>query len=72
MYLQSYGLTPRESEVVSCLFRGLSAKEVGAEFEISTHTVHDHIKSIYRKVGVQSRGELIARLAPGLGFLPSS
>src|SRR5690606_37953689 len=42
IYLSSYGLTPREIEVVSNLLRGLSAKEIAAEFDISTHTIRDH------------------------------
>ena len=60
--LESYGLTERESEVVPLLARGLSTKEIAAEMCISRHTVNDHIKVIFTKCGVTSRGELVARL----------
>ncbi|MGD9526055.1 MAG: LuxR C-terminal-related transcriptional regulator [Pseudonocardia sp.] len=60
--LESYGLTQRESEVVPLLARGLSTKEIAAEMCISRHTVNDHIKTIFSKCGVTSRGELVARL----------
>jgi DNA-binding CsgD family transcriptional regulator len=60
--LESYGLTQRESEVVPLLARGLSTKEIAAEMCISRHTVNDHIKVIFAKCGVTSRGELVARL----------
>jgi DNA-binding CsgD family transcriptional regulator len=62
LLLRAFEFTVRESQVVSRLVRGLSAKELAAEFAISTHTAHDHIKAIYRKAGVRSRGELLARL----------
>jgi DNA-binding CsgD family transcriptional regulator len=60
--LESYGLTQRESEVVPLLARGLSTKEIATEMCISRHTVNDHIKTIFSKCGVTSRGELVARL----------
>jgi DNA-binding NarL/FixJ family response regulator len=60
--LESYGLTQRESEVVPLLARGLSTKEIATEMRISHHTVNDHIKVIFSKCGVTSRGELVARL----------
>ncbi len=60
--LESYGLTQRESEVVPLLARGLATKEIAAELCISRYTVGDHIKTIYAKCDVTSRGELIARL----------
>jgi DNA-binding CsgD family transcriptional regulator len=60
--LESYGLTPRESEIVPLLARGLSTKDVAAELCISRHTVNDHMKLIFAKCGVSSRGELVAKL----------
>lgn len=60
--LDSYGLTHRETDVVILLARGLSAKEIAAELALSPHTVRGHIKAIYEKAGVNSRGELVAAL----------
>ncbi len=60
--LESYGLTERETDVVLLLARGLSLKEIAHEVSLSVHTIRDHVKSIYDKAGVNSRGELVAAL----------
>ena len=36
---------------------GLSEREIGRELFLSFNTVHSHVKSIYRKLGVSSRAE---------------
>ncbi len=60
--LDSYGLTHRETDIVLALARGLSAKEIAAELALSPHTVRDHVKVVYEKTGVNSRGELVANI----------
>ncbi|MBI5625949.1 MAG: response regulator transcription factor [Nitrosomonadales bacterium] len=50
-------LTPREREVLVQLTRGINIAEIGAEMNISRHTVGDHVKSIYRKLNITSRAE---------------
>ena len=60
--LDSFGLTQRESDIVLALCRGLATKEIATELAISVHTVRDHLKAIFDKSGVNSRGELVARL----------
>jgi len=60
--LESYELTPRESDIVPLLARGLSTKQIAAELCISRHTVGDHIKVIFEKCNVASRGELVAKV----------
>jgi DNA-binding NarL/FixJ family response regulator len=60
--LESYGLTEREVEIVTLLARGLRTKDIAAELTLSSHTVRDHIKTIFDKTDVSSRGELVARL----------
>lgn len=51
-------LTDREREVLSLVGRGLRAREVADQLQISSHTVRDHLKSIYRKLDVSSRAEV--------------
>ena len=60
--LASYGLSDRETDVVLALCRGLATKEIAAELGISSHTVRDHLKVIFTKTGINSRGKLVARL----------
>lgn len=59
----AYGLTGREQDVIRGVFAGHSTKEISARLHISTYTVQDHLKSIFAKVGVTSRGELAHHLA---------
>jgi DNA-binding CsgD family transcriptional regulator len=57
-----YRLTDREQEVLKYLSRGMSTVEMGQHLGISVHTVRDHIKALFGKVGVRSRAELLARI----------
>ena len=61
----AYGLTAREKDITARLLRGQSAKRIADECRISPHTVRDHCKAIFDKVGVSSRGELAATLFRG-------
>lgn len=54
-------LSPREIELLQLLARGYSNKAAAAEFGISPHTIGDHVKSIYRKLRVTSRGEAMVQ-----------
>jgi DNA-binding CsgD family transcriptional regulator len=60
--IEAYGLSPRERDVVRAIARGSSTPDIAAELFLSPHTVRDYIKSVFEKVGVSSRGELIAKL----------
>jgi DNA-binding NarL/FixJ family response regulator len=60
--VEAYRLTPREQEITRAVARGLSNPEIAAELFLSAHTVRDHLKAIFAKVGVASRGELVATL----------
>jgi LuxR family maltose regulon positive regulatory protein len=53
-------LTARETEVVRLLLRGWSDKAISQELVISIATVRKHLKNIYGKLGVHSRGEAVA------------
>jgi len=63
LLLSAYGLTPREQEVCLELMAGSSSAAIAGRLFISPYTVHDHLKAIFGKVGVGSRGELVARLS---------
>lgn len=54
-------LTPREQDVLERLVEGKSVREISDEIERSQHTVHDYVKSLHRKLGANSRGELVAK-----------
>lgn len=53
-------LTPREQEVVNVASRRGGISPVAAELLISTHTVRNHLKSVYKKLGVHSLAQLLA------------
>lgn len=61
----AYGLTSRERDICREVMAGHSTVEIADRLVISSYTVQDHLKSIFAKVGVRSRGELVARLRPG-------
>jgi DNA-binding CsgD family transcriptional regulator len=50
-------LTRREKEIISELAQGLYYKEIAGKTFISTETVKQHLKNIYRKMGVRNRME---------------
>ncbi|MEM9372825.1 MAG: helix-turn-helix transcriptional regulator [Planctomycetota bacterium] len=54
-------LTDREQDVLDRLTLGRSVREIAEDLERSPHTVHDHVKSLHRKLSASSRGELVAR-----------
>lgn len=54
-------LTTRESEIAALLREGLANKEIALRLGIATRTVKNHLQHVYEKLGVHSRGELVAR-----------
>lgn len=59
------GLTPREREILGYLGRGHGIAFVAATLVISESTVRTHVKSIYKKLGVNGREELLAKVDEG-------
>ncbi len=54
-------LTQREEEILILLSRGFVSKEIAGKLGVSYETVRDHLKHIYEKLHVHSRGEAVAR-----------
>ena len=63
LFCRVYELSQRERELVSLLAAGLDTRELARRLFISRHTVQDHLKSVFAKVGIHSRRELLARLS---------
>ena len=61
----AYELSAREHEIVALLMAGLDTTSLTQTLFISRHTVQDHMKSIFSKVDVRSRRELVAKLTTG-------
>lgn len=53
-------LSPRERQTLARLLKGSSEGDVAEELRLSPRTVHDYVESLHRKLGVRSRGELLA------------
>lgn len=65
----AHQLSPRESDVTLLVARGLSTSEIGRSLRITEHTVQDHLKAVFDKFGVHSRGQLLAAIFGG-HYLP--
>lgn len=50
-------LSCRERQILQLVSKGYAHKTIAREINISVYTVNDHLKSIYRKMGVRSKGE---------------
>ncbi len=62
------GLSTREQEVLELIARGFSYADIARLQSVSVHTVQTHIKNLYRKLAVRSRGEAVFE-ATQLGLL---
>ena len=55
---KTFGLTPRELDVVSAIVAGCTNREIAQKFSLSEQTVKHHLTSIFDKLGVSTRLEL--------------
>lgn len=57
-----FDLTSREREILNLLVEGHLYKEIADQLQVSGHTVHFHIRHIYRKLQVRSRAQAVAKV----------
>jgi two-component system, NarL family, nitrate/nitrite response regulator NarL len=55
---KTFGLTPRELDVVATVIAGYSNKDIAKKFRITEETVQHHLTNIFNKLDVSSRFEL--------------
>jgi len=62
---ESFNLSEREKEILSCLVKGMSYKLISDACFISIDTVRGHIRNIYEKLHVHSKSEAVAKAIKG-------
>lgn len=59
LFLEEYGITVKEAEIVKELLAGKSNKQIASDLGLSQNTVRNHIYNVYLKTASESRVELI-------------
>ena len=62
MIMLAYGLTDREKIITGFVCQGLSTRQIAGRLHLSADTVQDHLKSVFDRTGVHSRGQLVATI----------
>ena len=62
LLMRAWRLTRREREVARLVIDGLSTEDIATALFISVHTVRDHLKMIFGKMGVSRRQDMVATL----------
>jgi len=65
LLLDLHGLTPAQQRVTELLLRGYSTRQIVERLCLSPHTVQEHVRASFDKVGVGSRRELVSALLRG-------
>jgi DNA-binding CsgD family transcriptional regulator len=60
--VHAYELTAREQQITRLVALGCDTAAIASNLHLSRHTVRGYIKAVFEKVGVRSRGELVAKL----------
>jgi DNA-binding CsgD family transcriptional regulator len=64
-FLSKYGITDREREIILMVMQGKSNEDIARELVISLGTVKTHLHNIYKKAGIDSRYDLLAKARSG-------
>ena len=66
-------LTPAQHEVLHLVLQGLDEPSIAQRLDRSGHTIHTHVKALFKRFDVHSRAELLAKLLAGknLGIYPT-
>lgn len=59
--IQEHNLTPRETEILEQLVKGLLYKEIAFDLGIGLETVRTHLRNIYAKLHVRTRTEAVVK-----------
>ena len=62
LFLAAHGLTPAQRRVANLVLQGRTTGQIVVDLHISSHTVQDHLKAVFDKVGVRSRRDLVSAL----------
>ena len=62
LLLAAYGLTTAQCRVANLVLQGRTTTQIVVDLHISAHTVQDHLKVVFDKVGVRSRRELVSTM----------
>ena len=67
--MAAFKLTPRQTDVLALLLRGMSNKLIARELNLSVETVKDHVAAVLRALGVNSRTQAVLAVSqmPGQG-----
>jgi len=69
---RSLCLSGRELEIVRGVFNSATEFAMGAELQVSAHTIHTHLNRLFHKLSVHTRSELILRVWKEFLFLTTS
>jgi DNA-binding CsgD family transcriptional regulator len=62
LIMAAYGLTDRERTISALVCQGMSTRQIVGQLHLTADTVQDHLKSVFDRTGVHSRGQLVATI----------
>jgi DNA-binding CsgD family transcriptional regulator len=62
LIMAAYGLADRERTISALVCQGMSTRQIAGRLHLTPDTVQDHLKSVFDRTGVHSRGQLVAAI----------